>query len=226
MPKWVIWLGLIGAFCFSGCAPPWVEPASVMNRAAPAAELAASRERLAQAKDLFYAAVAGNRDALPRSIEMLNDMGGRRSANPQVVAYFGAAELLEAARSPFFWEKAALGRDGMDLEDRAVAAAPDDLEVRFLRGVTNYQMPRFLGRFDLAQADLAYVARFAEQAANAGQLDRRAAAADLDYHGKGLEQRYDAAGAIAAWRAACRVESDSPGGRDAAKHLVEHHATP
>ena len=51
-------------------------------------------------------------------------------------------------------------------------------------------------------------------------------AAALVYHGRDLEQNYDAAGAIAAWRAALRIDPDSIAGRDAVKHLAEHHVEP
>jgi hypothetical protein len=181
--------------------------------------------RLAGAKEYFYAAVAGNRAALPKAEQILDELGGEQSRDAQVVGYMGACRLLEADHAPFPWDKAALGREGLELEDRAVADAPDDLEVRFLRGVTDYQLPRFMGRWNSAVADLTAVARVAEREADAGRLDPRAAAAALDYYGKILEQRYDAAGAIAAWRAAVRLGGDSPGGQDAAKHLIEHHAS-
>ena len=181
--------------------------------------------RLAGAKEFFYAAVGGDRAALPRAEQALNELGGEQSHDAEVVAYTGACRLLEAAHAPFPWDKAALGREGIELEDRAVAEAPDDLEVRFLRGVTDYQLPRFMGRWDSAVADLTTVARVAEREADAGRLDPRAAAAALDYYGKILEQRYDAAGAIAAWQSAVHLSGDSPGGHDAAKHLIEHHAS-
>jgi hypothetical protein len=204
-----------------------------MTRARPAAQpivaSAISSEtyarRLAGAKEFFYAAVAGDRGALWKSEQALEELGGEESRDAQVVAYMGACRLLEASHAPFPWDKAALGREGLDLEDRAVADAPDDLEVRFLRGVTDYQLPRFMGRWDSAVADLTAVARVAEREADAGRLDPRAAAAALDYYGKLLEQRYDGAGAVAAWRAAVRLGGDSQGGRDAAKHLLEHHAS-
>ena len=186
----------------------------------------AEKRELAEAKDLFYASVAGDRAALPRAQQIFDELGGGDSADPQIVAYTGAAKLLAASRSANFFEKAALGRQGIDLEDKAVSEAPDDLEVRFLQGVTFYQLPPFLGRREKAVSDLASVARVAEAEARAGRLDRRAAAADLVYYGKTREEAYDAAGAIAAWRAAVRIDADSPGGRDALKHLAEHHATP
>jgi hypothetical protein len=110
----------------------------------------------------------------------------------------------------------------MDLVDKAVAEAPDDLEIRFLQGVTFYQLPAFLGRKQTAIDDLTAVGRVAESAARSGRLDPRAAAAGLVYYGKLREEKFDAAGAIAAWRAALRIDPDSKAGDDARKHLAEH----
>jgi MFS family permease len=127
-------------------------------------------QKLARAKDLFYAAVDGNRAALDESRQLLKELGGENSNDAEVIAYTGAVDLLMASQSPLFWEKASLAYRGLELQDRAVAMAPQDLEVRFLRGVTNYQIPFFLGRHQLALNDLATVARVAEIAANEGRL--------------------------------------------------------
>ncbi|HEY2587117.1 MAG TPA: hypothetical protein VGI81_15325, partial [Tepidisphaeraceae bacterium] len=216
-------LAMLGLMtCIAGCQPNHPVGSASFNHPTTTP---AERHQLEGAKDLFYQSVSGDRPALPRAQQILEELGGGDSADPQVIAYTGAAELLQASRSPNFFEKAALGRQGMDMEDRAVAAAPDDLEVRFLRGVTYYQLPPFLGRREMAVNDLTRVARVAESAAKAGRLDPRAAAADLCYYGKAREDACDAPGAIAAWRAAVRVDADSPGGRDAIKHLAEHNAS-
>lgn len=202
------------------------------HAAPPAAATSASRlsqpahaAQVATAKDLFYKAVAGDLDSLPLSLQMFREMGGGDSADPQVVAYTGAAMLLKASHASLL-EKGGLANEGLSLEDKAVVLAPNDLEVRLLRGVTGYKLPRFMGRSATAAADLAYVAKVAEQAVNDGRLDRRAAAADLVYYGKELEDHYDAAGAEAAWRAAVRINPDGSAGRDALKHLAEHHVAP
>lgn len=184
------------------------------------------RAKLAEAKDLFYQSVAGDRPALPQAQKLLAELGGGESSDPQIVAYTGAATLLQASRSANFFEKSALGHKGMEMEDKAVALAPNDLEVRFLQGVTFYQLPPFLGRRQTAIEDLTAVAGMAESAAKAGRLDRRAAAADLVYYGKIREESYDAPGALAAWRAAIRIDPDSQAARDATKHLAEHHVAP
>lgn len=184
------------------------------------------KQKLARAKDVFYRSVAGDKEALPQAHRILDELGGGDSPDPEVVAYTGAVELLEANRAGMVWDKIRLAREGLDLQDKAVKDAPDNLEVRFLRGVTDYQLPDFLGRHDIGVQDLAAVAAVAEQASRTGRLDKRAAAAALVYHGKALEQRYKIPEAIAAWQTAVRISPDSPGGVDAAKHLAEHGATP
>ena len=178
-----------------------------------------TQPRLAEAKELFYQAVAGRKEALDRAVQILESLGGSSSGDPEVVAYVGACRLLEAAHAVWFWDKAILARRGLALLDRAVAQAPDDLEVRFLRGVTGYQLPFFVGRSKLSADDLAHVAARAVAAARAGTLDRRAAAAALYYYGLQREREGDAGGATAAWEQAVRISPDSPGGRDAARRL-------
>lgn len=201
-----------------GCQPG--RPAS--NLITRPATSPAEQSKLALARDLFYQSVAGDRAALPKAQQVLDELGGGNSPDPQVVAYAGAATLLQASRSQNFFEKSALGHKGMELEDKAVAEAPRDLEVRFLQGVTFYQLPGFLGRRATAIEDLTAVAQVAEAASRSGQLDPRAAAADLVYYGKLREENFDAAGAIAAWRAALRIDPDGKAGQDARKHLAEH----
>jgi hypothetical protein len=218
----VLLLTLLCVGCQHAPPPPPVAGSSASRLATTQPTHAA---QVAMAKDLFYKAVGGDLDALPLSLEMFRTIGGANSPDPQVVAYTGAALLLKASHASLL-EKGALANEGLSLEDKALVLAPDNLEVRFLRGVTGYKLPRFMGRSATAAADLAYVAKVAEQAANDGRLDRRAAAADLVYYGKELEEHYDAAGAEAAWRAAVRINPDGSAGRDALKHLAEHHVTP
>lgn len=203
-----------------GCANQTQEQRVVAWRVASTQP--AFKSQLAQAKDLFYAAVAGNADALPRAREILDSLGGGDSPDPMVVVYTGAVSLLQAKHASLPWDKVGLARAGLDMEDHAVASAPDDLEVRFLRGVTNYEMPEFIGRHATGIADLAAVAKVAEQAAKENRLDSRAAAAALDYHAKSLEADFKIPDALAEWEAAIRINPTSPGGIDAAKHIAEH----
>ena len=212
----------VGVLAMIGCSS--TRPPTTHATALPTTN-PAEQSALVEAKDLFYRSVAGDRAVLPRAQQILKELGGGQARDPKIVAYAGAAELLQASRCQNFFEKAHLGQEGIALEDRAVAAAPNDLEVRFLRGVTFYQLPPFLGRREAGVKDLTYVAQVAEMAARDGRLDPRAASADLVYYGKTREESYDEAGALAAWRAALRIDPNSQAGRDAIKHLAEHHAT-
>jgi tetratricopeptide (TPR) repeat protein len=218
----LMWMGILAiAGCHPAAPPPAPAAWAIEHVAHPS-----DAQELKVAKDLFYKSVDGDKAALAPAITMLNDLGGAKSNNPEVVAYSGAAELLRAKRTDWILEKAQLSHDALALEDKAVLRAPGNLEIRFLRGVTNYELPGFLGRHTTAESDLAYVARFAESAVPSGRLDRRAAAADLDYYGKSLEQKFQNDAAIEAWRAAIRVDPQSNGAKDAMKHLAEHHVSP
>lgn len=131
----------------------------------------------------------------------------------------GASTMLAAADARWPWEKGKLARQGMALLDQAVAADPDDLEVRFLRGMTNYRLPRFLGRLDLAARDLAFVAERARPAAGSGLLARPLAAAALYHHGMVCEERGDRDAAAMSCRGAREIGPDTPGGQAAARWL-------
>jgi hypothetical protein len=206
-------------FMLAGCqtAPP---PTVQTGLATTVPTSSTAAVTLDQAKNLFYQAVHGAKDDLPSSIQLLDELGGRDSRDPQVVAYLGASQLLKAKWSPWILERTSLAHDGLTLEDRAVSMAPSDLEIRFLRGVTNYQLPRFLGRWPTAVSDLTCVAQQAEQAVAEGRLSRRSAAADLLYYGKVLQQNNQRAQARVAWRAAMRIDPQGRSGKDAAKLLA------
>jgi len=223
-----LFLAFLPLGCVIGCATNGGNSSSMATMAALriASTQPSFRHELAKAKDLFYLAVSGERQALPDAQKILQELGGGDSPDAEVVAYTGAADLLEANRSDSVWDKVRLAQEGLDLQDKSVRDAPDNLEVRFLRGVTDYQLPRFLNRHDIGTEDLAAVAHVAESAARAGRLDKRAAAAALVYHGKALEEEYKIPEAVDAWHAAVRISPDSPGGIDAAKHLAEHGEAP
>lgn len=178
--------------------------------------------QMERAKELFYQAVAGNDQALPESRRLWDELGGKSSSDPEVIGYSGATELLAAKLAPWPWQKMSMAAEGLRLEDRAVEQAPDDLELRFLRGATEYHLPGFLGRSAMAESDLAFVAGRAGPAVQAGRLDQRAAAADLNFYGRLREAHDDPHAAIAAWQEAVRISPQSPGGMDAKKHLEEH----
>ncbi len=103
--------------------------------------------------------------------------------------------------------------------DQAVNRAPGDLEARFIRAASTWHLPFFYKRREQAASDFAMIAPQAEAAAAKGTLPPELAAAALDYYGQVLIDRSDSHGAKQAFEAAVRIDSASPGGRDALKRL-------
>lgn len=213
------WLAALitAAGCQSGAGRPGVEAEAL--QAGPATVGPHPADQLAAAKRMFYDAVAGQDGALRSSTALLERLGGETSQDPQVIAYLGGCRLLAAPGAVLPWEMGRLSKEGLALQDRAVAAAPDDLEIRALRGLSNYQLPGFFGRGMVAAEDLAFAAPRAPAAVRAGALEPRIGAAVLYHHGLVLGRSGDRPSAEAAWREAVAVSPDSPAGRAAAKQL-------
>ena len=191
-------------------APP---PPANTATTAPAAFESARRS--------FYDAVDGRRGALEACARELDGVWrtdwGR--GNPRVAVYRGACRLLESAAAPMPWDKGRLARQGLDLMDGAVRAAPDDLEVRLVRGLTCAHLPRFFNRRAVAAGDLQRVAGGAAEAVRSGELDPDLAAAGLYHFGELRREAGDAAAARDAWRRAAELAPDSPAGRAAAERI-------
>jgi hypothetical protein len=167
---------------------------------------------------LFYQAVAGDREALTRATAFFEQAQREDPSQPSVRAYLGASQLLNAAAATWPWEKGRLAKEGLVLLDQAVAAAPEDLEVRFIRGMTSYRLPRFMKRREVAAADLDMVASQAVAAAEEGTLAPALATASLYHHGLILEEENPIA-AVAAWKKAAALDPDTPGGQAASLRL-------
>jgi hypothetical protein len=174
---------------------------------------------LLTAKKLYFEALEGNGDSLSRCIAMLSDMAQDSPRDPTITAYLGSAKLLESARTLVVWRKGKLAKEGLEMLDRAVQAAPHDLEVRFLRAATCYRLPGWFDRSDQAERDFAVLAPQAEAAARDGRLDPRLAAAALYFWGEICKRNADTEGAKQAWAAAVRIAPGSRAGVDAARKL-------
>ena len=168
-----------------------------------------------QAKKLYFEAVDGNGEALVKSQELLRDS----ASSPVAQAYAGSLQLLQSDRTLALWRKGRLAKEGLEMLDRAVKAAPDNLEIRFLRAASTMHLPGFFKRSEQSEADLAQIAPRVAAAAESGLIERRIAAAALFYHGVNLQRRSDWAGAESAWRTATAIGPQTRAGIDAAAKL-------
>lgn len=102
--------------------------------------------------------------------------------------------------------------------DEAVASAPRSLEVRFVRGATERELPGFFGRKQQAKEDIQAVVQN-PKVTEAKVLEPRLAAASFYYYGMDCldsGRRDEAANAM---RKSVDVAPDSRAGQDAARKL-------
>lgn len=188
--------------------------------------LASRDQTLLDAKRLFYEAVDGGGGALSEATRLLESLGGAESADPVVVGYIGSCRLLASSKAFLPWEMGRLAKEGLKLQDRAVAAAPDNLDLRALRGLSNSKLPGFFNREATGAGDLAIVASALAKSPEQPRLEPRVAAAALYHHGLFRKRSGDADAAQSAWRLAVSIAPDAPGGRAAAAEVLQDHRVP
>ena len=165
----------------------------------------------------FYRAVEGDSQALRQCQVALEALPGQ---DAKARAYRGACDMLASAQARLPWEKGRYAKSGLRLLDGAVEEAPSDLEVRFVRGMTCYNLPSLFNRSAMAADDLARVAARAEAASADGTLEPALAAAAL-YHYGVIQSRIgsrDAAEDL--WRRADALAPTTHAARRAAENLA------
>jgi hypothetical protein len=214
--------------CIHNTVKPWVIAGAIalaapLGIAAPAHNSADTQEyqaRLIATRSTYFKVVAGGDAAADREAHAA--LAGFEQAFPgdaTAMAYHGSLQLLDAAHSWQVWNLRKQAADGLSLLDEAVAQAPEDSEVRFLRAATDWHLPGFLHRREQAEADFAILAAHAEEDARLGKLPPELAAASLSYWAQILSARKDHAGSVAALEAAVRIAPQSPAGIDAKQRL-------
>lgn len=185
----------------------------------PVSPPSSGQSAVAEGRALFYRAVGGEAQLVRACQEHWTRLRDADPANPLAAAYLGATITFSASLERWPPRKGELAKRGLLLLEDAVAGAPDDVEVRFLRGMASRNVPAFFGRRAVAREDLTYAARAAPAAVAAGRLDRSVAAASLYHYGLLREADRDASAARDAWRAAVDLGPDTPPGRKAREKL-------
>ena len=175
-------------------------------------------ESFARARMLYYRGADGDAKSYDEADKLFTEFYREHAKVPRIEAYYGSLRLLEASHTWALWKKNRLSKEGIETMDAAVAAAPDDLEIRFVRAATTYGLPSFFHRKEQSEQDFAYLAKRAEQASREGLLEPRLAAASLYFHAEFLRDahRQDA---VATWKKAIAVAPDSRAARDSEEEL-------
>ena len=172
-----------------------------------------------QARAAYYEGADGSTEASARADKMFADLYNQHPEDSRIKAYYGSLRLLEASRTWALWKKYSLSKEGIQLMDSAVRADSSDLDVRFVRAVTEYSLPPFFHRRDQSRQEFEFLAAHAAEAASTGKLEPRLAAASAYYHGEFLRESSDSKQAKEAWKEAIAIAPQSRAARDSANEL-------
>jgi tetratricopeptide (TPR) repeat protein len=175
--------------------------------------------KYAEARSLYYRGADGDTASYETAEQLFHDLASTENPSPLILSYYGSLQLWEASHTWAVWKKNSLSKEGIQKLDRAVNAAPDDLEVRFVRAVTTYRLPSFFHRREQCASDFDLLSKQAPQAAKDGRLEARLAAASLYYHAEFLSEASKDKDAIALWRQAVQLAPDSRAARESEAEL-------
>lgn len=168
-----------------------------------------------EARKLYYTGSDGDQRASAEAAKLFAKLYKANKRSPRVQVYRGSLLLLEASHTWALWKKNSLSKEGLALMDQAVLAAPDDLEVRFVRAITTRALPSFFQRSAQSEADFNFLASRAHDR----RLEPRLGAASLYYHGKFLSEQGKQQAAIAAWKQAITIAPHSRAARESLEAL-------
>jgi hypothetical protein len=173
-----------------------------------------------QARRLYYEGTYGNKSASREGDESFSKLFKEFPHDPLVKVYYGSERLLEASHTWAIWKKSSLSKEGIRCLDSAVESSPNNLEVRFVRAVTTYNLPSFFGRKKQSEADFSYLSSRVAEAAKQGALEPDIAASALLFYGRICRSQDHPERAIAAWTSARLIAPLSKAGKDAATELT------
>ena len=172
-----------------------------------------------RARTLYYKGADGYRNAYDDADKLFTSLFRANPNDAKVKAYYGSLRLVEASHTWALWKKNSLSKEGIQLMDAAVEAAQGDLEVRFVRAATTYDLPSFFHRKQQSEQDFAYLTDRATEAAKTGALEPRLAAASLYYHAEFLRDAGNKSAAAQFWKQAIRLAPESRAARESSEEL-------
>jgi hypothetical protein len=172
-----------------------------------------------QIQDQHEKGVAGDKQAV---ISLIADLEQQTKAQPEnklKLAYLGSAYTLRSRDlfpGPSKWKYLQLGIKTMD---DAVSAAPDDLAVRFIRAVNNFQLPGIFNRREIARSDFQTLLTQVNIPSVAQTLNTDTMQAIYFYAGLAYKEHAEAAMARSTWNDGIKLAPSSPLGEKIASEL-------
>lgn len=98
---------------------------------------------------------AGDAEAVIKAAEYFQKALNLQPGNNEIRAWLGSATVMKA-RDAWMMDKMTFSRKGMNLLDSAVAAEPENLAIRVIRGNSYLNPPSFLGKDQAAIGDFEF----------------------------------------------------------------------
>jgi hypothetical protein len=157
--------------------------------------------------DLYRRGLRGDEQAVVDCISALEAKLAIQPNDQLARVYLGSAWTLRSRDLPIGPGKLSALRKGIALMDEAAAAAPNDAEVLLLRAVTNEALPVFLGRRNVASAQLNELVGLVEK----GSAKLKPADQQLLYlnAGEAAKRAGDKKRALALWQRGAALKADA-----------------
>lgn len=101
--------------------------------------------------------VAGDQKAVERGEELLKKALLLDPNNAYAMGFYGSILSLKARDASMPWTKVKYAKQGFEQLDKSIGMNPDDLDVRLIRAMNSYQVPKIMKRLSLSLEDFDFI---------------------------------------------------------------------
>ncbi|MBN2030589.1 hypothetical protein JW824_10125 [bacterium] len=120
--------------------------------------LALEENKITLARKLFYQSVE-NEERLEEAFNLFEEIGENESLEGLALTYMGALTALKGKYAFLPITKYRHVQKGLQLMDDGIQKSPDNIEARFIRGMTCYYLPFFFNRKKTAREDFKIIVK-------------------------------------------------------------------
>jgi tetratricopeptide (TPR) repeat protein len=101
--------------------------------------------------------VAGDHKAVEQGEEMLKKAVSLDPNNAYATGYYGSILSLKARDASMPWTRVKYAKQGFDQLDKSIEMNPNDLDVRLIRAMNSYQVPKIMKRLPISLEDFDFI---------------------------------------------------------------------
>ena len=101
--------------------------------------------------------VEGDKNAVEKGEQLFEKVLSLDSDNAFATGYYGSILSLKARDAKMPWSKIKYAKKGFEQLDKSIQMNPDDLDVRLIRAMNSYQVPKIMKRLPVALEDFDFI---------------------------------------------------------------------